>query len=137
MSYFKGGNSGVFIWVDLRDWFLRHANSVNGRQYKNNDLLLSSAQNAEFKALEAALSKAWWKRGVMISKGTSYLTEELGWFRIVFTVDEDCLKLGLQRFVDGVHEVLSKDGAELTKSNGDVRHNGHREELFVHPVASE
>lgn len=43
----------------------------------------------------------------MISKGTSYPTEELGWFRIVFTVDEDCLRIGLQRFVDRLNEVAA------------------------------
>lgn len=73
----------------------------------------------------------------MISKGTSYSTEELGWFRIVFTVDESCLKLGLQRFVDGVHEIMSKGNVKLAKTNGHTEVNGHRGELFVQPVASE
>jgi len=37
--------------------------------------------------------------GVMISSGSSYSTEELGWFRITFTVEEEALRVGLQRLL--------------------------------------
>lgn len=99
IPFFEGGNAGVFVWVDLRSWF-RNERESSG----SNELLLSHSNNGIYKNLETSLSKIWWQRGVMISKGTSYLTEELGWFRIVFTVDEGCLRAGLQRFIDGLNE---------------------------------
>jgi bifunctional pyridoxal-dependent enzyme with beta-cystathionase and maltose regulon repressor activities len=35
--------------------------------------------------------------GVVISQGTNYGTEELGWYRVSFAVEEQALNVGLQR----------------------------------------
>jgi hypothetical protein len=35
--------------------------------------------------------------GVVISQGSSFGTEELGWYRISFAVEEQALNVGLQR----------------------------------------
>lgn len=102
IAFFEGGNAGVFIWIDLRDWF-RGQHPCGD----DNGLLVSASDNSIYRAMESSLGRIWWDQGVMISKGTSYMTEELGWFRIVFTVDEDCLKAGLDRFVDGLNEAAA------------------------------
>jgi hypothetical protein len=57
----------------------------------------------------------------MVNKGTACLTEELGWFRIVFTVDQESLRVGLRRFLDGLREVTVHDRSRATTSTRRLR----------------
>ena len=45
------------------------------------------------------------QNGVMIAPGSLYETEELGWFRITFTVGEEALKEGLVRILKALQEL--------------------------------
>ena len=103
ISFFEGGNAGVFVWVDLRAWLL-HSPTVSSKNAVS-ALKPSSSEFDMFKAKESLLSKTWHQKGVMIAKGSQFLSEELGWFRIVFTAEEDGLMIGLQRFIDVLQEL--------------------------------
>lgn len=98
IPYFPGGNAALFVWVDLRKWLLGDSKDVSS-------LLMSSAHAEQLKAKQDLMYQAWHKKGVMIAKGSAFLTEELGWFRIVFTAEEEALRIGLQRFVDVLQEM--------------------------------
>jgi 1-aminocyclopropane-1-carboxylate synthase len=73
-------HAGVFIWVDLRCYL--DGSSAGG----------SASSEAEVKLFKRLLGV-----GVIISQGSSFGTEELGWYRISFAVEEQALNVGLQR----------------------------------------
>ncbi len=98
IKIYEGGNAGLFIWIDLRDRFQGQSNARN-----SNALNVTSPGAEKLQDAEDRLFSAWWNKGVMMSKGTGCHTEEFGWFRMVITVEEECVKLGLQRFVDVLH----------------------------------
>lgn len=45
------------------------------------------------------------KHGVLIAPGHVYVPEELGWFRITFTVGKEALREGLQRIKESLAEI--------------------------------
>lgn len=103
IPYYPGGNAGLFIWVDMRNWLLGERRAGDFKALKT-----SSRGIGEYRSKESVLSKTWLDKGVMIANGSAFYTEELGWFRIVFTAEEAGLRLGLQRFVDGLQELKQK-----------------------------
>lgn len=104
IGYVKGGNAAVFLWVDLRDSLLGDSYAGDVRA-----LSMSSPEMQKFKRKQDLLSKTWQENGVMIAKGSAFLSEELGWFRIVFTAEEAALRTGLQRFIE-VLQALKHSG---------------------------
>lgn len=98
-TLFEGGNAGFFVWIDLRD-VLRTPDDVEHATA----LTTSSPRGQAYQSREEELGKIWWRKGVMINSGSGCLCEEYGWCRIIFTVEEECLLVGLQRFIDGVKE---------------------------------
>ena len=72
-------------------------------------LKLTSPRFEDRKVKETLISEACLSKGVMIAKGSNFLSEELGWFRLTFTANEKVLMVGLQRMVDALKE-LKKSG---------------------------
>ena len=99
IPYYQGGNAAMFVWVDLRAWLVPEPGSGS---YKA--LLSSSPESEQYRAKIETLGKTWIKKGVTITNGVKCHTEELGWFRIVFTAKEEVLHIGMQRFIDGLQE---------------------------------
>lgn len=66
---------------------------------------LSSPQYEQCKAKETLISEACLSKGVMVAKGSNFLSEELGWFRITFTATEKVLMIGLQRMMEALKEL--------------------------------
>lgn len=60
---------------------------------------------------EKKLSKRCIVGGVGISAGSSYFTEELGWFRITFTVEKEALLVGLKRMLKCLQEIKANGWA--------------------------
>lgn len=50
------------------------------------------------KAAEANLISKCIANGVNIGRGSGFYTEEVGWFRLTFTMDKETLEKGLERF---------------------------------------
>lgn len=51
------------------------------------------------------LFKRCFASGVVISLGSSFSTEELGWFRVSFAVEEQALHVGLQRLIQCLESI--------------------------------
>ncbi|KAL5319879.1 hypothetical protein ACEPPN_012937 [Leptodophora sp. 'Broadleaf-Isolate-01'] len=87
VKYFKGSNAGVFIWIDLREYF-DSQETMDRRLAREKDILRRCEE-----------------KGLFVGYGTNFFTEQLGWFRITFTAREDVLRVGLQRLVTVLKEL--------------------------------
>lgn len=83
INYFAGGNSGVFIWTDLR----KH---VHGDHAK-----------------EILLVKKFVEKGLFVGYGSNFFSEEVGWFRLTFTAKEEVLLEGLKKLVSVLKDTES------------------------------
>jgi hypothetical protein len=96
-------NAGCFVWVDLRS-YLRGP----GETEESTSLAIHKLSPPNFEIYqdrEMVLSKRFIMGGVGISAGSSYFAEELGWFRISFTVDKEALLVGLGRLFKCLQEI--------------------------------
>ena len=59
------------------------------------------------KGAETKLVSKCIANGVNIGRGSGFYTEEVGWFRLTFTMDKGTLEEGLERF----RSVLSHSGS--------------------------
>lgn len=93
IRYLRGGNAGIFLWIDLRPWLLEQGDDQDHLRE------LTGPDSEKFKEKERRLDRLWKTKGVMLAMGSNFLSEELGGFRMVFTAEEAALKVGLERFV--------------------------------------
>lgn len=77
ISYYKGGNAGFFLWIDLS----KH---------------LPPANNASMFERECMLAQKFVDGGVFLQPGEEHSIRE-GWFRIVFTMEHHVVQEGLRR----------------------------------------
>lgn len=92
-----GSHAGVFVWVDLRRYLYGEFEQVAVSNRPLNELTPSEVdmyRDREMKIFNRCLAS-----GVGISLGSSFSTEELGWFRVSFAVEEQALHVGLQRLI--------------------------------------
>ncbi len=80
IKYYLGANAGFFIWVDFRP-FLPPASETNDDSW----------------ARETALTKRLIENKVFITDGQNMSAEEPGWYRIIFSQEEQVIKEGLRR----------------------------------------
>jgi bifunctional pyridoxal-dependent enzyme with beta-cystathionase and maltose regulon repressor activities len=101
IAYFRGGNAAIFVWADFRKRLLPGGTDAD---------FASSSEYAEVLfARQDLFHERCQQKGVWISKGQSFTPEEIGWFRIVFTVKEETLKVGLGRIVEALEELEATD----------------------------
>ncbi|KAJ9313285.1 hypothetical protein DTO271D3_6533 [Paecilomyces variotii] len=84
IRYVKGGNAGFFIYIDLSPY-----------------LPPESAENPSHQKREFALAQKLLDEGVFLHPGEEHAANP-GWFRLVFTQDEDILREGLRRLINAV-----------------------------------
>jgi hypothetical protein len=72
--------AGFFLWIDLSKCF---------------DKAIAASQGGW--AAESDLSRRLQQIGVEMSTGYAYHNEAPGWFRVIFSLDEESLKEGLSR----------------------------------------
>ncbi|KAI0198510.1 putative acc synthase [Astrocystis sublimbata] len=97
IPYYHNANAGTFLWIDLRRYL-----KVSGKQEAVSNLSDSRSPLSDlesYRQREMELFKRCLERGVGISTGSSFCTEELGWFRICFAVEKSALYVGLQRLL--------------------------------------
>ncbi|GFF75125.1 1-aminocyclopropane-1-carboxylate synthase 6 [Aspergillus lentulus] len=80
IPYAQGGIAGFFLWIDLS---------------KCLDKAILTSQDGW--AAELDLSRRLQQIGVEMSTGYAYHNEVPGWFRVLFSLDEESLKEGLSR----------------------------------------
>ncbi|KAI8958036.1 hypothetical protein F5Y11DRAFT_363059 [Daldinia sp. FL1419] len=86
LLYCKNVNAGVFIWVNLRCYLYSGL-----LQDGNPNLLIASLSSSDletYRDRERRLFRRCFENGVVISLGSGFSTEKLGWFRISFNVEK-------------------------------------------------
>ncbi|KAH7393513.1 pyridoxal phosphate-dependent transferase [Cadophora sp. MPI-SDFR-AT-0126] len=89
IKYFAGSNAGVFIWIDLREYF-------------NIERIEGSVEDK--RAMEKNFVKRCEDKGLFVGYGSNFFSEEVGWFRITFTVGKEILIEGLERLAGVLEE---------------------------------
>jgi bifunctional pyridoxal-dependent enzyme with beta-cystathionase and maltose regulon repressor activities len=94
----------MFIWVDLRRYLTgkREAKSLSIHQ-------LAAQEKEAYQRREMEIRDRLFSNGVGIGLGTNFSTEELGWFRLSFSVPRAALETGLQRLLKTLQQVEKLD----------------------------
>jgi bifunctional pyridoxal-dependent enzyme with beta-cystathionase and maltose regulon repressor activities len=93
----------LFLWIDLRRFLLK--DDGNHSHDLNKGLLLRKTPgSAKYEEQEASIDKTCMKHGVSIARGTLFGTEELGWFRLTFTISEEEIAEGIRRLLNALEE---------------------------------
>ena len=90
----------MYIWVDLRR-LLFPKSSRSNMDYS----VLRASDDSAYSRREREIANICIRHGVQISLGSTYATEEYGWFRITFTVQRDALEEGLRRLSKSLDEI--------------------------------
>ena len=94
------------MWVDMRKYMV-----AKGEENFTKDRLAfrvtPSQASSTYKEREAKIIATCFKNGVMIGSGSNFFTEELGWFRVTFTVSKEALTEGLSRLLRSLDEAQS------------------------------
>lgn len=78
IPFWEDTRAGFFLWVDLRAW-------------------LEGTGKKDLWEAEREINERFTKGGVFLTPGEVMKAEEAGWFRVVFSYDEDTLREGLGR----------------------------------------
>ncbi|KAK4244483.1 putative aminotransferase [Corynascus novoguineensis] len=100
IAYYTNSNAGMFIWMDLRK-YLRGTKKIETLSLHQ----LTPQEKEEFQRREVEMGNRFFANRVGVALGTNFFTEELGWFRLTFTVCQDALDIGLQRMVQTLQEI--------------------------------
>ncbi|PHH75742.1 hypothetical protein CDD82_4308 [Ophiocordyceps australis] len=93
IPYYTNVYAGVFVWVDLRRYLYGESfGTVNSPETTSSTTNIH--QDREMMFFKYCLAS-----GIAISPGSSFSTEELGWFRLSFAVEEQALHIGLERLL--------------------------------------
>lgn len=84
----------MFMWVDFRSFLLTEPERRSGSYHV---LSTSSPHIDVYRKREMDLMKVCAQNKVLIRPGSAYKTEELGWYRVTFTMPRNALKTGLER----------------------------------------
>ncbi|KAK0099697.1 hypothetical protein ONS95_013410 [Cadophora gregata] len=93
IEYFRGSNAGVFIWIDLREYF---SPKSDGHE--------RGVDEKEKRAMEMGFVKRCEEKGLFVGYGSNFFSEKVGWFRLTFTVGKEALIQGLERLVGVLRE---------------------------------
>jgi bifunctional pyridoxal-dependent enzyme with beta-cystathionase and maltose regulon repressor activities len=90
----------MFIWVDLRR-YVTGAGEVANLSIHH----LTPQDKDEYQRREMELGTRFFANGVGVAVGTNFASEELGWFRLTFSVSREALETGLQRMWKVLQEI--------------------------------
>ncbi|OJJ82813.1 uncharacterized protein ASPGLDRAFT_59217 [Aspergillus glaucus CBS 516.65] len=97
INYIKGGNAGFFIYIDLSPYLAllpdSSTNGINGASKAEPDVGAGAGSTREF-----SLAQKFLDAGVFLHPGEEH-GKKPGWFRLVFSHEEEVLEEGLRRFV--------------------------------------
>ncbi|KAK5707476.1 hypothetical protein LTR97_000010 [Elasticomyces elasticus] len=106
ISYFRGGNAGIFLWVYLGRQTVSSNTPIFAVQASDRGQFdVASATLEAEQSYDRLLADTCLKNGVMIGRGSRFLSEEAGWFRITFSADEEALQIGLDRIDQSIAEL--------------------------------
>ncbi|KAI9688278.1 MAG: hypothetical protein M1820_010306 [Bogoriella megaspora] len=100
IDYYRRGNAGFFLWVDLSPYLDLEA--VGGDGWET----------------ERQLAKEITDARVDLARGESYGSETPGWFRVIFSVERDMVIEGVKRYVMGYFIGDTKSLTDLLRDLG-------------------
>ncbi|KAL2190425.1 hypothetical protein L209DRAFT_671160, partial [Thermothelomyces heterothallicus CBS 203.75] len=104
IAYSKKSNAGMSTWIGLR-LYLFGAKRIESLSLHR----LTPQEKEEYKRRELEVGKRFAAKKVAIALGNNFFTEELGWFRLTFTVSRDALEIGLRRMLQTLQEIEQLD----------------------------
>ncbi|KAI7339637.1 PLP-dependent transferase [Hortaea werneckii] len=98
VGFYEGANAGFFLWVDLRSWLPpllppSHASGSEEGEEKGIE---------EGKKREKVLVDRLFEKKVFLTPGMDMFAEEPGFFRLVFSQEEDVVREGLRRVFEAI-----------------------------------
>ncbi len=90
----------MFLWIDLGRWVKRRAEVPTLSVHR-----LTPQTKEEYQGREVELGDRFSAAGVNIAMGASFCAEEIGWFRLTFSVSTEALETGLHRMIKVLNEV--------------------------------
>ena len=95
----------MFLWVDLRRYLTRGVAAANLSVHRS-----APEDLEEYRRRELELGARFLAAGVGVGVGSSFCTEEVGWFRLTFSVSSEALETALQRMLKVLREVELESG---------------------------
>lgn len=90
-------NAGIFLWVNLSRYIDDSNHPADG--------IPSTAKGVEkYIVREAEFATLCQKNGVWVGRGSNFLADRIGWFRVTFTAKEEALKEGLRRIWESLEQ---------------------------------
>ncbi|KAL1843051.1 hypothetical protein VTJ49DRAFT_3186 [Mycothermus thermophilus] len=108
IPHYDNTNAGMFIWIDLRRYLTGKAEVAPGELSLHR---LTAEEKEKYLQRESELGRRLFKNGVNIALGTWFATEELGWFRLGYTVPREALETGLERIRKTLKDVVASGWA--------------------------
>ncbi|KAI7175831.1 hypothetical protein D0869_05097 [Hortaea werneckii] len=94
IPFYRGANAGFFLWIDLRGWLPPpHASGNEEGGGKGTE---------EGKKREKVLVDRMLEKKVFLTPGMDMFAEEPGFFRLVFSLEEDVVREGLRRVFEAI-----------------------------------
>ena len=90
----------MYLWVDLGRYVKRGAEVPTLSVHR-----LTPQAEEEYRGREMELGDHFSAAGVNIAAGASFCAEEIGWFRLTFSVSTEALETGLQRMIKVLQEM--------------------------------
>ncbi|KAI7534890.1 PLP-dependent transferase [Hortaea werneckii] len=96
VRFYQGANAGFFLWVDLRSWLPPPASAAS----KSEEGVGKGVE--EGKKREKVLVDRLFEKKVFLTPGMDMFAEEPGFFRLVFSQEEDVVREGLRRVFEAI-----------------------------------
>ncbi|KAI6813965.1 PLP-dependent transferase [Hortaea werneckii] len=96
VRFYEGANAGFFLWVDLRSWLPPPASAAS----KSEEGVGKGVE--EGKKREKVLVDRMFEKKVFLTPGMDMFAEEPGFFRLVFSQEEDVVREGLRRVFEAI-----------------------------------
>ncbi|RMX88152.1 hypothetical protein D0868_14866 [Hortaea werneckii] len=96
VRFYQGANAGFFLWIDLRSWLPPSASAAS----KSEEGVGKGVE--EGKKREKVLVDRLFEKKVFLTPGMDMFAEEPGFFRLVFSQEEDVVREGLRRVFEAI-----------------------------------
>lgn len=97
VEFYSGANAGFFLWIDLRAWLPSLALSAGSEREGGEGNRVEEGKKREKVLVDRMLEKK-----VFLTPGMDMFAEEPGFFRLVFSQEEDVVKEGLRRVFEAI-----------------------------------
>ncbi|KAI7212947.1 PLP-dependent transferase [Hortaea werneckii] len=99
VRFYQEANAGFFLWVDLRSWLPPSPPSASAAS-KSEEGVGEGVEDG--KKREKVLVDRMFEKKVFLTPGMDMFAEEPGFFRLVFSQEEDVVREGLRRVFEAI-----------------------------------